>query len=145
MKFKLTQVAWLTGLGLTTAIILGGIQQTPSVICQTKYKGKFFDRTELFFGLSKSDGAFITESEFQRFLDGEVTPLFSDGLTLLTGAGQFKNEQGTLSKEKSKLLILLYADSPDRNGAIEQIRQRYRDRFQQESVLRVDQQSCVLF
>jgi hypothetical protein len=146
MKFKLSRVALLTGLGLTAAVILGvQIYQAPSTICQTKYKGKFFDRTELFFGLSKSDGSFITESEFQHFLDREVTPVFPDGLTLLTGTGQFKNDRGTLSKEKSKLLILFYSDSPERNVAIEQIRQRYRDRFQQESVLRVDNQSCILF
>ncbi len=152
MKFKLHQMTWLTGLVLTSAIAInihtqltGQPLPSSSSVCQTQLKGKFFNRTELFFGLSKSDGTVVTESEFQRFVDGEVTPLFPEGLTLLTGTGQFRNEKGTVSKEKSKLLILLYSGSPQSNGAIEQIRKTYRDRFQQESVLRVDNQSCVLF
>ncbi len=43
-------------------------------------------------------------------------------------------------------VILLYplAD-PDSDWRIEEIRSAYRDHFQQESVLRIDDQSCVTF
>lgn len=102
-------------------------------------------RTELFFGLSRSNGPDVTEEEFQHFVDTEVTPRFPDGLTLLTGRGQFKGSTGTIIQEGSKVLILLYPFNQKSNRAVEQIREAYKDTFQQESVLRVDGQSCVSF
>ncbi len=87
----------------------------------------------------------VTEDEFKGFLDSEVTPLFPDGLTLLTGAGQFKNSSGTIIREGFKLLILLYPFKSESTRAIEQIRDAYKSTFQQESVLRVDEPSCVSF
>ncbi len=108
--------------------------------------GQPWVRTELFFGLSKADGAMIKPQEFQAFLDREVTPRFPDGLTLLTGLGQFKNAEGKIIQERSQLLILLYArDTIDANKKVEQIRQSYKAAFKQESVLRVDSVSCVSF
>ncbi len=113
--------------------------------CEKRLNGELFSRTELFFGLSRSNGPDVTEEEFQHFVDTEVTPRFPDGLTLLTGQGQFKDSTGTIIQEGSKLLILLYPFSQTNNGAVEEIRKAYKDTSQQESVLRVDEQSCVSF
>jgi hypothetical protein len=113
--------------------------------CNNQLNGTLFARAELFFGLSKSDGSMITETEFQNFVDTEVTPRFPDGLTLLNGTGQFRTTSGNIIKEGSKLLILLYPYSPDSSIAIEQIREAYKTTFQQQSVLRVDDPSCVSF
>jgi Protein of unknown function (DUF3574) len=108
--------------------------------------GQPWIRTELFFGLSKADGSMIKPKEFQAFLDREVTPRFPDGLTLLTGLGQFKNATGKIIQERSQLLILLYAfDTIDGSKKVEQIRQSYKTAFKQESVLRVDSVACVSF
>jgi Protein of unknown function (DUF3574) len=128
-------------------------EQAATIIALTKVpgyagkpeKGELFSRTELFFGLSRSNGPDVTEEEFQHFVDTEVTPRFPDGLTLLTGTGQFKDSTGTIIQEGSKLLILLYPFNQKSNRAVEQIREAYKDTFQQESVLRVDEQSCVSF
>lgn len=104
-----------------------------------------FARTELFFGLSRP-GGLITEEDFKAFVDARVTPRFPDGLTLLTGSGQFRSANGTIIVEGSKLLILLV---PRRDAQahekIEAIRRDYRHQFQQESVLRADAASCVSF
>lgn len=113
--------------------------------CERRLDGDLFSRTELFFGLSRPDGSEITEEEFQAFVDAEVTPRFPDGLTLLTGSGQFRNSDGDIIQEGSKLLILLYPYSRQSSALVEQIRSAYKDEFQQESVLRVDEQSCVSF
>lgn len=113
--------------------------------CEKRLNGELFSRTELFFGLSRSNGPDVTEEEFQHFVDTEVTPRFPDGLTLLTGRGQFKGSTGTIIQEGSKVLILLYPFNQKSNRAVEQIREAYKDTFQQESVLRVDGQSCVSF
>jgi Protein of unknown function (DUF3574) len=115
--------------------------------CKNLPSSQLFIRTELFFGLSKKDGSEVTEAEFQRFLTREVTPRFPDGLTLLSGQGQFKNSNGLIVKESSKLLILLYPlmQTNDSSQKVEQIRKAYKTAFQQESVLRKDEQSCVSF
>ena len=112
--------------------------------CKHVLHGELFARTELFFGLSKPGGV-VTEEEFQAFVDGKITPRFPDGLTLLSGKGQFRDSTGFIIQEGTKLLILLYPFNKARSADVEQIRTDYKDAFQQQSVLRVDEQSCVSF
>lgn len=113
--------------------------------CEHRLHGELFSRTELFFGLSRATGPEITEEDFQGFIDDEVTRRFPDGLTLLSGIGQFKDSAGTTVQEGSKLLILLYPVNKQNNLAVEEIRTQYKEDFQQQSVLRVDERSCVSF
>lgn len=103
-----------------------------------------FARTELFFGTAMPDGA-VTEEQFLAFLDAEVTPRFPDGLTLLKGLGQFTGEDGVLVKEQSYVLVLLYPleSLKESHKRIEAIRRLYKGAFNQESVLRVDDQITV--
>ena len=108
--------------------------------------GEIWARTELFFGTSRPDGTTVSDDKFKRFLDAQVTPRFPDGLTLLTGSGQFKNSSGVIIQERSKLLILLYPlTDEDASNRIEAIREIYKQMFQQESVLRVDSRAGVSF
>jgi hypothetical protein len=108
--------------------------------------GDIWARSELFFGTARPDGSVVTDDKFKRFLDQEVTPRFPDGLTLLTGQGQFKNTNGMIIQEKSKVLILLYPlDDTGASTRIEAIRAAYKLAFQQESVLRVDSRAGVSF
>jgi Protein of unknown function (DUF3574) len=112
--------------------------------CQDAPSGKPMVKTELYFGLSKSNGV-VTDAEFQQFLDREITPRFPNGLTLLEGQGQFRTG-GKIIGERSRVLILLYPfDDQEGNEKIEQIRAGYQKAFQQESVLRVDDKTCVAF
>jgi hypothetical protein len=98
-----------------------------------------FVRTELFFGTAKPDGV-VTEEQFRRFVDKEVTRRFPDGLTVLTGDGQFRGDDDVIIKEQSFVLILLYPyESLSRSRQrIEAIRDLYKAQFDQQSVLRVD-------
>jgi hypothetical protein len=116
-------------------------------ICRNIQSASLFIRTELFLGLLRPNGSEVTDLEFQEFISLEVTPRFPDGLTLLSSLGQFKNSRGTIVKENSRLLILLYSvdDKDDKNQKIEQIRKIYKSKFQQESVLRSDNRACVSF
>jgi hypothetical protein len=108
--------------------------------------GETWRRSELYFSTGKSDGSAVTEQEFQDFVDEIVTPRFPDGLTLLAGDGQWRNSAGVIVEEESNVLILLYPlDDKEANSEIEQIRAAYKDAFQQESVLRVDDYSRVSF
>lgn len=106
-----------------------------------RFVGDRFARTELYFGTARADGEPpVSEEEFQGFLDGNITPAFPDGLTLLKGLGQFRGANGVAIEEDSFLVILLYPDETRRESSkkIEQIREDYKEQFKQESVLRSD-------
>jgi len=102
-------------------------------------------RTDLYFGTQQPNGTAVPDEEFAKFVDEEVTPRFPDGLTILTGFGQFRNSQGVLVKERSHLLILFYPPRSESNAKIEAIRTAYKQRFQQESVLRADTLTSISF
>jgi hypothetical protein len=105
-----------------------------------------FYRTELYFGSERPDGSELTQEELERFVDDEVTPRFPDGLTLLTGEGQWRDSSGEIVEEHSYVLILLYPpNDKEANDEIEEIREAYKRAFEQESVLRVDDLDEVSF
>ncbi|HKX31005.1 MAG TPA: DUF3574 domain-containing protein [Blastocatellia bacterium] len=107
---------------------------------QTRITGEAFVRTELFFGRNMPDGTEVTKKEFDDFLGQVITPRFPDGLTVVEGRGQFLNSDGVVEKERSILLILLYPLEVrlEKHVKIEEIRNLYKERFRQQSVLRVD-------
>jgi uncharacterized protein DUF3574 len=107
---------------------------------QKQFQASPFIRTELFFGRNKPDGKEVSRKEFDGFLSGFVTERFPDGLTVLNGRGQFLNSEGDVERERSVVLILLYPVSArnEKSIKIEEIREEYKTRFQQQSVLRVD-------
>lgn len=92
-------------------------------------------QTELFFGASRPDGGTVSEKEWKRFLDTEITPRFPDGLTVLDASGQWRTRAGKPVSEHSRLLLLIHRPAPEDRARIEAIRERYKRRFHQESVL----------
>jgi Protein of unknown function (DUF3574) len=119
--------------------------KNPQQLCSNIPTAKPVTRTELFLGLHKPNGTDVNNTEFQQFLDREVTPRFPDGFTVISGRGQFKDARGAILQERSKLLILLYPIVATSNQQIEQIRKAYITAFQQQSVLRADNLSCAAF
>lgn len=107
--------------------------------------GEIFAQTELYFGLSRASEPNVSEAEFQLFVDTIVTPRFPDGLTVLDGKGQFRNASGDVIQEPAKVLVLLYPFSTQKHRAVDRIREIYKRTFQQQSVLRVDEVTCVSF
>ena len=102
-------------------------------------------RLELYFGLSRPGGGDVTDAEWDAFVAKEVTPRFPDGLTILSGYGQWRNAAQAIVREASRVLIILYGPAPDAEAKIEAIRGAYKLAFQQESVMRIDSASCVSF
>ena len=103
-------------------------------------------RLELLFGSTRKDLTPIGEEEWAAFVAAEITPRFPDGLTILTGYGQWRDATGTIVKETSRLLLIWYAPAVDSDSRIEAIRTAYKARFGQESVLRADgAPACVSF
>jgi hypothetical protein len=106
---------------------------------------KSMARLELLFGTSRRHRVPISEEEWSAFLDAEVTPRFPQGLTVLSGPGQWRGKSGQVEKERSYVLVVWYEPSGVADSHIESIRSAFRQRFDQDSVMRVDGASCVSF
>ena len=104
-----------------------------------------YARLELLFGLGKQSGGEVSEEEWRSFVATEVTPRFPDGLTILTAYGQWRGRSGEIAKEPSRMLMIWHRRDVGSETEIEAIRQAYKTRFGQESVMRVDSVSCVSF
>ena len=102
-------------------------------------------RLELLFGSMLPGGQSVSEADWLDFVDAEITPRFPEGLTVLTGTGQWRNARGEIIREPARVLVIWYRPVAQSEATIAAIRNAYRLRFQQESVMRVDGASCVTF
>jgi hypothetical protein len=98
----------------------------------------------LYFGLSTPQGP-VTPDQWNDFLGKEVTPRFPDGLTAWDAKGQWKDVQGKIGKEPTKVLLLIHPDSDAEDKAVQLIIDIYKREFHQESVMRVKSQPQVSF
>ena len=131
--------------GLIFILILGLQAEALSFLPQqapasTAIRTEKFMRTELYFGRNIPTGGSVSETEWQTFLDEVVTPRFPGGLTVLDADGQWRGNDGSISREESKVIVLLYPrkQRKEANVKIEEIRAEYKKRFTQEAVMRID-------
>lgn len=117
--------------------------QETGIAC--RQPAKSMARLELLFGTSRRQGLPVDEVEWETFLNHEVTPRFPDGLTVLSGPGQWRGKDGQVEKERSFVLVVWYEQTSIADAHIEAIRSAYKVRFGQDSVMRVDGASCVSF
>ncbi|MET9829933.1 DUF3574 domain-containing protein [Streptomyces sp. NPDC006385] len=145
----LSTVGLLLAVGAPTAYATlddGGT--STSAASSAPSRGEPYVETRLLFGTARPDGGpAVTDKQFMAFVDKEVTPDFPDGLTVQTGRGQWRDASGTIEKERSYELMLLYpVDTAGRSDRkIEEIRRAYEKDFGQESVGRVDDRVEVDF
>lgn len=107
--------------------------------------GEVLTQSTLYFDLNRPEGPPVTAAEWQQFVDGEITPRFRDGLTIFNASGQWLGHDGKLAHEPSKAVMLIHATDAESSHKIEALRRLYQSRFDQESVMRVDQKACVDF
>ena len=104
--------------------------------------------TRLYFGTERPDGGPpVTEKQFLAFVDRRITPRFPAGLTIHDGRGQWRDADGTIERERSYEVTLLYpaSEARARHPRIERIRTAYERSFGQESVARADAPTRVDF
>ena len=100
---------------------------------------------QLFLGRSVKDAAPVSDADFARYVDEELTPRFPDGLTVTDGAGQWREPSGALVREASKIVFLVLPRTPDVQARLDAARAAYKTRFRQDSVLLVSQPACISF
>lgn len=141
----------LGSLFIVSLILTSAVGSSSNIHAQTpaasaaRSKQETLTKDELYFGMSKPGGGMISEAQWEQFLNSEITPRFRDGLTVLDGYGQYLNSAGILTREKTKVVILIYSPNPEKNQAINEIIDSYKQKFQQESVLRVSSTVQVAF
>ncbi|MER6531821.1 DUF3574 domain-containing protein [Streptomyces sp. NPDC001508] len=135
-----TRAGLLLGCGLAVT----GAALAPVVVADAApaaHRDAYIETT-LYFGTERPGGGnAVTEAEFQRFLDTEVTPRFPDGLTVDEGRGQYRDRYGVIERERSYRVVVLYpaGAAPAAGARLDSIRDRYERVFGQESVGRVDE------
>ncbi|MCC3702774.1 DUF3574 domain-containing protein [Rouxiella badensis] len=117
-------------------------QPAPPIVCKT---GNLMTQTTLYFGLSRHNAAPVSAAQWQSFVDKDVTPRFKDGLSVFDAKGQWLRSEGVVIKENSKALMLIHAADPQEQKKISEIRDIYKQRFKQDSVMQVDNPACVDF
>ena len=104
-----------------------------------------FVEHQLFMGRSSESGEVVDDAAWAAFLGETVTPRFPDGLTVLDAQGQWRDSDGLIQQERSKLLVVLAPPGSDAMRLIDEVSDEYKRRFNQESVLRVVEDTCVSF
>ncbi len=102
-------------------------------------------RDTLYFGRNRPNGGTVREVEWRRFLNEIITPRFPDGLTIAKATGQWRNASGHIEREASEVVTVLHSGDPTARGKISEIIAEYRQRFDQEAVLRERAATCARF
>jgi len=101
---------------------------------------------QLFMGLDMPDHTTVTPAAWDRFLGSVVTPRFPDGFTVYDAYGQWWNpETKSISKERSKVIVIVVDDSPGALAGITQVSDAYKTQFRQLSVGIVSNDTCASF
>ena len=138
------RAAWGKGLaGIVLALGLAGCTSVQPPACPA---GQERLRTaQLFFGQNVDGKSGVSDADFRKFVDDELTPRFPDGLTVLNGGGQWRGNESQLIRAASKVVVIVLPANGDAHIRIDAVRDAYRQRFRQEAVLLVTQASCISF
>ena len=76
-------------------------------------------------------------------MSDEVTTRFPGGLTVWDADGQWRTPSGNIDHDRSKVLLLMHADTAEARRSAQYLIERYRRKFDQQSVLWESSRACV--
>lgn len=129
-------------LPIATLVLLAGCSTISSMGC-----GSGFNRSgevTITFGRNMGTVEVVSDADWARFVDEEVSPRL-DGFTVVDGQGQWRDEDGQVIRERSKVLHLVLRISTEKSAEVRAIRAAYKARFHQEAVLLVVSPACATF
>ena len=102
---------------------------------------------ELLFGQSVADPhmSAVSDAEFTHFLDREVSTRFPDGLTVIDAQGRWTGSGGLPVHEPSKMVMIVLPGHADDSRKLDAVREAYKSKYHQESVLLLTHGDCVSF
>jgi hypothetical protein len=141
MKFAAAFISPLAFAGLGGCVAVDAAAPGPGLSCAV---GETRQPVALLtFGRNIGQTVGVSEADFTRFLDEDVTPRFPDGLTVQDSEGRWFYK-GVLYKEPGKVLMLILRHPQDR-AKLAEIAAAYERRYRQDSVLIRVRPECVLF
>lgn len=99
-------------------------------------------QVDLYFGRDTAKGE-VSESDWANFLNEEVTPRFPEGLTVMDGRGQYREPAGQITRERTKVLVIVLFDAANQLGKVREVASTYARRFAQHSVFQVERPVCA--
>jgi hypothetical protein len=130
--------------GLLLALALGGAANAQSTECRGTQKPQ--QVAELMFGRNIGDRIGVSEAQWARFVDREITPRFPDGLTVFDTRGQWRDaERNRIVREPSKLVQIVLPGKAEDADRLNEIAAAYKSRFRQQSVGMIVRGACVSF
>jgi hypothetical protein len=98
----------------------------------------------VYFGMQYATGT-VGEAEWRAFVERVVTPRFPDGLTIYEASGQWRDAQGKIVHEPTRVVEIMHAEGAVPTRAIAEIAAAYKREYGQESVLVVRQRADACF
>jgi hypothetical protein len=140
----------LLALSAVAAIALSGCVTHPPKLATVGARpcpnGGFHQTAELVFGRVSADGkGGVSEAAFIKFLDGEVSPLFPQGLTVSDAEGRWAPPAGSMIRTPAKMVMIVLPGNPDDGKKLDAVRLAYKTRFHQPSALLMTNGDCVSF
>lgn len=101
---------------------------------------------ELVFSRVSADGTDgVSETDFGKFLDREVSPRFPEGLTVVDAEGRWTPPAGSMIREPAKMVMIVLPGRPDDGHKLEAVRAAYKTEYHQPSVLVMTHGDCVSY
>ena len=130
--------------GLLLVLALSGGASAQSTECRGAQKPQ--QVAELMFGRNIGDRIGVSEGQWARFVDREITPRFPDGLTVFDTRGQWRDtKRNKIVREPSKLVQIVLPGKAEDADRLNEIAAAYKSRFRQQSVGVIVRGACVSF
>ena len=115
-------------------------QPQQAAVCAPPLKAAL--QVDLYFGRDTDKGE-VSERDWADFLAEDVTPRFPDGLSVLEVQGQYREPSGKITRERTKLLVVVLFDAQSQHKKVGEVARAYVTRFGQHSVFRVEHPVCA--
>ena len=128
--------------------LAGGLTALALTSCATSHDGPCVaagqhPTAELVFGRVSEGAPGVSEAEFAKFLQQEVSRRFPDGLTIVDAQGRWTPPAGGAIRGPSKTVMIVLRGGADDREKLDAVRAAYSQRFHQPSALLLADQSCV--
>jgi Protein of unknown function (DUF3574) len=90
-------------------------------------------------------GGDVGNNEWTEFLDKEVTERFPRGFTSVDARGQWQEMNGQISKEATRILIIVAPNNLVASAYVSAIASAYNERFGQDAAMLVQTDVCMGF
>ena len=131
---------WALLLGL---VLLVACSPGETMTCRDGYE-KFAEH-RMFFGRGSGEVERVSDTDWERFLAEVLTPRFPDGLTVMDGAGQWREDGTIIHIERTKVVVILTPREASVSAKLHEISDEYKRLFNQGLVLITSEDSCAAF